>query len=84
MVPLLTQNGPACVLVVIVADGTVLFLEGFHKRCPSGFTPKNIIIVYGNLLTISVPPISNMGHGLKECKDDLFRIGKVVDKKITF
>ena len=84
MVPLLTQNGPSCVLVVIVVDGIVLFLEGLQKRFPSGFEPKNIILVYGILLTISVPPISDMGHSLKECKDDLFRIGKVLDRKITF
>jgi len=69
-------------LVIIVAGGIVLFLEGLHKICPSGFGPKNIILVYGIFLTISVPPISDVGHNLKECKDDLLRIEKVVDKKI--
>jgi len=62
----------------------ILFLEGLHKICPCGFRPKNIILVYGIFLTISVPPISDMGHNLKECKDNLFCIEKFVDIKITF
>ena len=75
------QNGPTCVLVIIVADGIVLFFEGLQKICPSGFKPKNIIIVYGIFLTINVPPIFDMGHNLRECKDDLLRVGKLWTKK---
>jgi len=35
------------------------------------------------LLTISVPPIFDMGHNLKEFKDYLFYFGKLLDRKIT-
>jgi len=78
------HNGPIFVLVVIVSEGIVLLLEGFHKGCPSGFSPKNINLVWGILLTISVSPIVDIGHSLKECKDNLLCLGKLVDKKITF
>jgi hypothetical protein len=34
-------------------------------------------------LTISFPPISDMGKRFKECEGDFFTIGKILDKEIT-
>jgi len=83
MVPLLMESGPFCVLFIIVSNRVVLLLEGFHKICPSEDSPKNINLVYGVFLTVSVPSIFDMWHGLKECKDKIFCIVEVVDGKIA-
>jgi hypothetical protein len=60
-----------------------LFLEGIKKICPSGPWPKNFILILDMFLTVSLPPISHMGKGLKENKGDLFTVGKIVDREIT-
>jgi hypothetical protein len=38
----------------------------------------------GIFLPVSFPPIFDVGDSLKELKGDLFTIGKIVDKEITF
>jgi hypothetical protein len=35
------------------------------------------------LLKLSLPPIFNMGKGLKEHEGDFFIVGKILDKEIT-
>jgi hypothetical protein len=35
------------------------------------------------LLTVSLPPIFDMGKGLKEREGDFFIVGKILDKEIT-
>jgi hypothetical protein len=60
-----------------------LFLEGINKIHPSGSWPKNYKLILGMFLTVSLPPIYDMGKGLKEHKGDLFTVGKIVDREIT-
>jgi hypothetical protein len=35
------------------------------------------------LLTVSFPPISDMGKGFKEHEGDFFTVGKFLDREIT-
>jgi len=84
LVPLLTQCGPSRVLVVVVSNKVILFLDGIHKRFPSGLSPKYSRLLYGVLLTVSLPPMFDMGDRLNERKNDLFSIGKIVDRETTF
>jgi hypothetical protein len=80
---LMTHNCPSHVLVIIVSNMVVFLLEGINKICPSGFWPKNCRLILGMLLTESLPPISDMGKGLKEHEGDFFTVGKLLDNEIT-
>jgi hypothetical protein len=83
LTPLLVQCGPSHVLVVIISNKVILFLEGINKSHPSGSWPKNCRLILGMLLTVSLPPISDMGKGLKEHEGDFFTVGKNLDREIT-
>jgi hypothetical protein len=83
LVPLLTECGPSHVLVIIVSNRVILLLDGIHKRVPSGIDPKYSRILCGFFLTVSLPPMFDKGECFKECKGDIFPIGKFVDREIN-
>jgi hypothetical protein len=83
LVSLLMESCPYCVLVIIVYNRVVFLLEGINKIFPSGSWPKNHKIILNMFLTISLPPISDMGKGFKECIGDVFTVGKFLDKEIS-
>jgi hypothetical protein len=60
-----------------------LFLEGINKSLPSGSWLKNYRLILDMFITVSLPPISDMGKGLKEREGDLFTVGKIMDKLRT-
>jgi hypothetical protein len=45
LAPFLTQHGPSHVLVIIVTNRVILFLDRIHKKIPSGLGP-----IYSRLL----------------------------------
>jgi hypothetical protein len=53
----------------------ILFLEGINKSHPSGSCKNNCRLILDILLTITFPPIYDMGKGLKEHKGDFFTVG---------
>jgi hypothetical protein len=82
--PLLPQCGPSHVLVLIVANRVILFLYRIHKKIPSGIGPIYSKLLCGTLLPVSFPPMFDMRESFKECEGDLFFVGKIVNKEITF
>jgi hypothetical protein len=66
-----------------VFNRAVLLLEGINKSHPSGSWTKNCILIFDMFLTISIPPISNMGKGFKEREGDFLTIGKILDREIN-
>ena len=82
LVPLLTHNGPFCVLVIIVSHRVIPFLDEIYAIGPSGICLKHSRLVCSVFLPINTPPILDMGDCLKERKCDLFLVGKIVDKEI--
>jgi len=84
LAPLLTQCGPSRVLVVIVSNRVILFLDGIHKKVPSGLDPKYSRLLCVFFLIVSLPPIFDMGDNLQEHKGDIFPIRKFVNIEITF
>jgi hypothetical protein len=81
---LLLQCGPSLVLAFIVINMVVLSLDCIHKKIPSGLDPIYSILLYGNLIPISFPPMFDMGESLEECEGDLFPVEKIVNREITF
>jgi hypothetical protein len=81
---LLPQCGPSHVLVLIVANRVILFLYRIHKKVPSGIGPIYSRLVCGNFLPVSFPPMFDMRESFKECEGDLFFVGKIVNREITF
>jgi hypothetical protein len=61
-----------------------LFLYRFHKKTPSGLGSVYSRILCGTLLPVSFPPMFDMGESLKECEGDLFFVGKIMNREITF
>jgi hypothetical protein len=84
LAPLLPQCGPSHVLVLIVANRVILFLYRIHKKIPSGLDPIYSRLLCGTLLPVSFPPMFDMGESFKECEGDLFSVGKIVNREITF
>jgi hypothetical protein len=78
------HHGPSHVLVFIAANMVILFLDDIYEIFPSGFDLEHSILLYGNFLTISFPPIFDMGETLKECEGDIFPVRKIVHREITF
>jgi hypothetical protein len=62
----------------------ILFLDRIHKKLPSGLGPIYSILLCGNFLATSFPPMFYMGESLKESEGDLFLVGKIVNREITF
>ena len=82
--PLLLQCGPSHVLVIIVANRVILFLYCIHKKIPSGLDPIYSRLVCGTFLPVSFPQMFEMRERFKECEGDLFFVGKIVKREITF
>jgi len=78
------QCGLFHVLVFIVTDKVILFLDGIHTKIPSGLSPIYTRLLCGNLLPKFFPPMFDMGESLKDCKGDLFSFRKIVNREITF
>jgi hypothetical protein len=84
LAPLLLQCGPSHVLVLIVANRVILFIYRIHKKIPSGLGPIYSRLFCGTFLPVSFPPMFDMGESFKECEGDLFSVGKIVNREITF
>jgi hypothetical protein len=82
LVPLLTECGPSRLLVIVVSNRVILFLDGIHKIFPSGIIPKYSRILDFSL-TVSLKPMFDMGDQLKECNGDIFPVGKIMYREIT-
>jgi hypothetical protein len=61
-----------------------LFLDHIHKKIPSGIYAIYSRFLRGIFLQVSFPPMFYMGESLEECEGDLFLVGKIVNKEITF
>jgi hypothetical protein len=83
LVFLLMQSCPSRVLVIIDSNMVVLLLEGINKIRPSGLWGKNCRLISDMFLTVSFPPISDMGKSFNESECDFFTIGKILDREIT-
>jgi hypothetical protein len=81
-IPLLTQCGPYCLLVAIVSNRVILFLNDIYKILPSGFGLKISILLYGIFLIVILPPNFDIGDNLMEKKGDIFPIRKTMDREI--
>jgi hypothetical protein len=75
LAPLLMQRGPSQVLVVIVTNRAILFIDRIHKKIPSGFIPIYSKLLCGTLLPVSFPPMFDMEERFKECEGDFFPAG---------
>jgi hypothetical protein len=84
LAPLLLQCGPSHVLVLIVSNKVILFLYRIHKKIPSGLGRIYSKLLCGTLLPVSFPPIFDIRESFKECEGDLFFVGKIVNREITF
>jgi hypothetical protein len=71
------------VLVLIVINKVVLFLDCIHKKITSGLSPIYSKFLCGYFLPVSFKPMFDMGESLEECEGDLFPVGKIVNKEIT-
>jgi hypothetical protein len=84
LAPLLPQCGPFHLLVIIVTNRVILFLDYIHKKIPSGLDPIYSKLLRGTFLPVSFPLMFDMGESLNECEGDLFIVGKIVNKEVTF
>jgi hypothetical protein len=84
LTPLLMQHGPSHVLVFIVANRVIFFLDNIYKIFPSGFDLEHSRLLCGNFITVIFPPMFDMGESLKEHEGDIFPVRKIVHKEITF
>jgi hypothetical protein len=73
---LLSQCGPSHVLVFIVINRVVLFLDHIHKKIPSGLDPIYSRFLCGTFLLVSFPPMFDMEKRLEECEDDHFLLSE--------
>jgi hypothetical protein len=78
------QCGPSHVLIIIVSHREIFLLEQIHKEIPSGLGHKYSRLLCGFFILVIFPPMLDMWESLKECKGDLFSVGKIVNKEITF
>jgi hypothetical protein len=49
-----------------------------------GSAPYIPELLCGTLLPVSFPPMFDMRERFKECEGDLFFVGKIVNREITF
>jgi hypothetical protein len=78
------QHGPSHVFVFIVANRVILFLDGIYERFPTRFGLKHSRLLCGNFLSISFPPMFEMGERLNKRIGDIFPIGICFYREITF
>jgi hypothetical protein len=81
---LLMQCGPSHVPVFIVINRIVLSFDRIHTKIISGLDPIYSRFLCGTFLPVSLPPMFDMGESLEECEDDIFPIGKILSRGITF
>jgi hypothetical protein len=81
---LLPQCGPSHVLVFIVINTIVLFLDHIHKKIPSGLNPIYSRFLDGTFLPVNFPTMFDMGECLEECEGDIFPVRKFLNREITF
>jgi hypothetical protein len=62
----------------------VLFFDRIHKKISSRLGPIYFRFLCGTLLLVSFPPMFNMGESLEECEGDIFLVGKILNREITF
>ena len=79
----LPRRAPSHVLVFIVINKIILFLDHIHKKISSRLDPIYSIFLYGTLLLVIFPPMFDIGESLEECEGDLFLVGKMVNREIT-
>jgi hypothetical protein len=84
LAPLLLQRGRSHVLVIIFSNRVTLFLDRIQKKILSELGPIYSRLLYENLIPISFPPIFDMGESLKECEGDIFPVGEIMNREITF
>ena len=78
------QCGPSHLLVFIVVNRVIAFLDRIHKKIPSGIEPIYSRLLCGTLLLVSFPPIFDKRERFKECEGDILFVRKIVNREITF
>jgi hypothetical protein len=81
---LLLNCGPSHVLVFIIMNRVILFFVRIQNKIQSGLNPIYSRLLCGTFLPLSFPPIFDMEERLEEHKGDLFLVGKIVNREITF
>jgi hypothetical protein len=81
---LLSWCGPSHVLVFIVINRVVFFIDHIHKKIASGLDSIYSKFLCGTFLLVSFPPMLDMGESLEECEGDIFPFEKIVNKEIKF
>jgi hypothetical protein len=59
-------------------------LTASTKKIPSGLSPIYSIFLCGTFLPVIFPPMFYVGESLEECEGDIFPVGKIVNREITF
>ena len=84
LAPLLPQCGPSHVLVFIVINMVVFFLDRIHKKIPSALGPIYSRLLFGTFFPVIFPLIFDMGENFEEGEGDLLFVDKIVNREITF
>jgi hypothetical protein len=72
------------VFVLIAPHGIILFLDGVSEIIPSGCGREQRGFSLTLLLRVGFPPVLDMGGGFEECENNLFSIGKLMNREISF
>ena len=83
LVSFLAQCRPLGVLVIIVSDMVEFLFGDIEKICPSGFCFEYIRVILFMPLIVPIPPIFDMGEGLKEREGDLFAVEIFLNREVT-
>jgi hypothetical protein len=84
LAPLFLSCGPSHVLILIVANRVIFFLYHNHKKISIGLGPIYSKLLCVRLLPISFKPMFDIVESFKKCEGDIFPIGKIMNKEITF
>jgi hypothetical protein len=71
------------VFVLIAPHGIILFLDGILERIPTGCIQEQRGFSLAFLLRVGFPPVLDMGGGFEECKNNIFLVGKVMNREIS-
>jgi hypothetical protein len=72
------------VFVLIAPHGIILFLDGVSERIPSVCGRQQRGFSLALLLQVGFPPILDMGGDFEECENNIFSIGKLMNREISF
>jgi hypothetical protein len=72
------------VFVLIAPHGIILFLDGISERIPSGCSQEQRGFSLALFLRVGFPPVLDMGGSFEECENNLFSVGKVMNREISF